>query len=104
MNTDTYEQIALNEHLLGDRVPFLKENLELQLVTHDGESLDIELPPNIEMRVADAPMAIAGDTAAGGGTKVVTMETGLKVTVPLFVNVDDIVRIETRTGQYITRV
>jgi elongation factor P len=104
MNTDTYEQIALNGHLLGDRVPYLKENSELQLVTHEGESLDVELPPNVELRVVDSPMAIAGDTAAGGGTKVVTMETGLKVTAPLFVNVDDILRIETRTGQYVTRV
>ena len=104
MNTQTYEQIALNEHMLGDRVRFLKENLELQLVALEGESLDIDLPPNVEMKVVDSPMAIAGDTAAGGGTKVVTMETGLKVTVPMFINAGDMLRIETRTGQYVTRV
>ncbi|HEY3288911.1 MAG TPA: elongation factor P [Anaerolineae bacterium] len=104
MNTVTFEQIALNEKMVGDRVPFLRENLELQLVTYENDPIDIELPPNVELKVIDSPMAIAGDTAAGGGTKVVTMETGLKVTAPLFINLNDVLRIDTRTGEYVTRV
>jgi elongation factor P len=104
MNTQNYEQITLNEHLLGERMAYVKENQELNLITHEGEPLDIDLPPNVELKVIDSPMAIAGDTAAGGGTKTVTVETGLKVTAPLFVNLNDTLRIDTRTGQYITRV
>ncbi|MCL5275048.1 MAG: elongation factor P [Chloroflexi bacterium] len=104
MNTNTFEQIALSEQMLGERVSFLRENMELQLVSFENEPIDIDLPPNVELKVTDSPMAIAGDTAAGGGTKIVTMETGLKVTAPLFINVNDTLRIDTRTGQYITRV
>jgi elongation factor P len=104
MNTETYEQIMLGERIMSERAPFIKENQELNLVTLDGEPLDIDLPPNVELKVIDSPMAIAGDTAAGGGTKTVTVETGLKVTAPLFVNLNDMLRIDTRTGQYVTRV
>ncbi len=104
MNNTTYEQIALSEDMVGDRKWYLRENMELQLVTYENDPIDIDLPPNVEMKVVDSPMAIAGDTAAGGGTKVVTMETGLKVTAPLFVNLNDTLRIDTRTNEYITRV
>ncbi len=104
MNTDTFEQIALSEPMLGGRVRFLRENMDLQLVTYENEAIDIDLPPNVELKVTDSPIAIAGDTAAGGGTKIVTVETGLKVTVPLFINLNDTLRIDTRTGEYITRV
>ncbi len=104
MNTQTYEQITLSERLLGGRMAYVRENQELNLITHEGEPLDIELPPNVDLRVTDSPMAIAGDTAAGGGTKTVTVETGLKVTVPLFVNLNDVIRIDTKNGEYITRV
>ncbi len=104
MNTDTFEQIALSEPMLGGRVRFLRENMDLQLVTYESEAIDIDLPPNVELKVTDSPIAIAGDTAAGGGTKIVTVETGLKVTVPLFINLNDTLRIDTRTGEYITRV
>ncbi|MCL5996846.1 MAG: elongation factor P [Chloroflexi bacterium] len=104
MNTETFEQITLNERLLGDRVRFLKENLDLNLWTLEGEPIDIDLPVMVDLKVTDSPMAIAGDTAAGGGTKQVTLETGLKVTAPLFVNLNDTLRIDTRTGQYLTRV
>lgn len=104
MNNTTYEQIALSEDMVGDRKWYLRENMELQLVTYENDPIAIDLPPNVEMKVVDSPMAIAGDTAAGGGTKVVTMETGLKVTAPLFVNLNDTLRIDTRTNEYITRV
>lgn len=104
MDTQSYEQFTLDEALLEDALPYLKENMEVRLQSHDGEPLGIELPVTVDLRVADAPVGLTGDTAAGGGTKIVTMETGLKVTAPLFVNTDDVLRIDTRTGAYITRV
>ena len=104
MNTVTFEQITLNEKLLGDRIAYIKENAEVNLITHEGVPLDIDLPPNVELVVTDSPMAISGDTAAGGGTKTVTMETGLRVTAPMFINLGDTLRIDTKSGQYVTRV
>ena len=104
MNTVTYEQFTVNESLLGDKITYIKENAEINLITHEGEPLDIDLPPNVELVVTDSPMAIAGDTAAGGGTKIVTLETGLKVLAPLFINLGDTLRIDTSTGKYVTRV
>ena len=104
MNTVTYEQFTVNESVLGDRIAYIKENAEINLITHEGEPLEIDLPPNVELVVTDSPMAIAGDTAAGGGTKIVTLETGLKVLAPLFINLGDTLRIDTSTGKYVTRV
>jgi elongation factor P len=104
MDTASYEQFTLDEKMLEDALPFLKENMEVRLKSHAGEPLGIELPVAVDLTVAEAPFGIAGDTAAGGGTKIVTMETGLKVTTPLFVNAGDVLRIDTRTGAYITRV
>lgn len=104
MDAATYEQIALNESLLGERKDYLKEGAQIALILYEGEPIDVELPVSVDLRVVDSPPDIAGDTAAGGGTKVVTLETGLRVTVPLFVNQDDTLRIDTRTGGYVTRV
>ena len=104
MDTDTYEQFTLGEKMLGDQAGYLKEGLQLRLISLEGEPLDVELPVTVDLLVVDSPRDISGDTAAGGGTKVVTLETGLKVTVPLFVNQGDLLRIDTRTGGYVTRV
>lgn len=104
MDTETYEQIALSDTVLGEQAAYLKEGLQLKLVSWEGEPLDVELPVTVDLQVTDSPHEIAGDTAAGGGTKVVTLETGLKVTVPLFINQGDMLRIDTRTGEYVTRV
>jgi len=103
MDTETYEQPALTAEVLGDAVYYLKEGVTLELSLYNGEPIDIELPTTVDMVVADAPMAIAGDTATGA-TKQVTTETGLKVTVPLFVNEGDTIRVDTRNGAYLTRV
>jgi elongation factor P len=104
MDTQSYEQLTLDEKMLEDVLPYLKENMEVRLKSHNGEPLGIEMPVTVDLIVADAPLGLTGDTAAGGGTKIVTMETGLKVTTPLFVNTGDTLRIDTRTGAYITRV
>ena len=103
MDVETYEQPALNAEALGDAVKFLKEGVTLDLSLYQGEPIDIELPVTVDMVVTEAPIAIAGDTATGA-TKTVTTETGLKVTVPLFVNEGDVIRVDTRTGEYLTRV
>jgi elongation factor P len=104
MDTSSYEQLTLDEKLLADALPYLKENMEVRLKSHNGEPLGIEMPVTVDLVVAEAPIGLTGDTAAGGGTKIVTMETGLKVTTPLFVNTGDTLRIDTRSGTYLTRV
>lgn len=103
MDTETFEQPALTRDVLEDAVYYLKEGVTLELSFYQGEPIDIELPTTVEMTVTDSPMAIAGDTATGA-TKTVTTETGLKVTVPLFVSEGDSIRVDTRTGAYLTRV
>jgi len=103
MNTETYEQPALPAAILGEAVDYLTENMTLTLSFCEGEPLDVILPTAVDLKVVDAPIAIAGDTATGA-TKQVTLETGLKVTVPLFVNNGDTIRVDTRNGEYVTRV
>ena len=84
-------------------VPFLKEGTTLELETYEGEPIGIELPITIDLEVTDAPPGYAGDTATGA-SKEVTLETGMKLQVPLFVKTGDVVRVDTRTGEYLTRV
>jgi elongation factor P len=103
MNNDTYEQILLSAAVLGDNIKYLVDNMELNLSVFDGEPIDIDLPINIDLKVVDAPMAVAGDTATGV-TKEVTLESGLKINVPLFVKEGDTIRVDTRTDEYVTRV
>jgi len=103
MNTETYEQPALPASILGDAIDYLTENLTLTLSFYEGEPIDVILPTAVDLKVVDAPIAIAGDTATGA-TKQVTVETGLKVTVPLFVEESNTIRVDTRSGAYVTRV
>jgi elongation factor P len=103
MDTETYEQPALSAEILGDAVDYLTENMTLQISTYDDEPIDVVLPVTVDLKVVEAPPGFAGDTATGA-TKQVTLETGLKVTVPLFVEEGDVVRVDTRTGQYLSRI
>jgi elongation factor P len=103
MDTETYDQTQVNHHVLEDDVHFLKENMEIELLFHEGEVIDYNLPPNVEMDVIEAENAVAGDTATGA-TKEVILETGLKVRTPLFVQTGDRIRVSTSTGEYVTRV
>ena len=102
MDTDTYEQPELRIETLGDAANYMTEGLQVKLTFHEGRPLDIELPTSVDLRVEEAEMAVKGDTATGAN-KTVTTETGLKVQVPLFVQSGDIIRVDTRTGTYITR-
>jgi elongation factor P len=103
MDNETYEQPAVSKDILGDTALFLKEGMECKLTFYEGRALDIELPTSVDMEVVEAQMAVRGDTATGV-TKKVTTETGLKVQVPAFVNVGDKIRVNTSTGDYVTRV
>ena len=103
MDTSTYDQHELRADVFGDEVTYLKENMQLKLNSYEGEIIDYELPTTVEHKIVEAENAVAGDTATGANKKVIT-ETGLQVTVPLFVNVGDTIRVDTRDGSYLTRV
>ncbi|MGI6367500.1 MAG: elongation factor P [Anaerolineae bacterium] len=103
MDTETFEQVALPRATLEDVIHYLKEGMSIEIESYEGEPLDIEIPITVELEVTEAPIGFAGDTATGA-TKEVTLETGLKLNVPLFVEAGDIIRIDTRTGEYLTRV
>ncbi|MCW5878354.1 MAG: elongation factor P [Anaerolineales bacterium] len=102
MDQETFEQPALTEETLGDVVGYLKEGLDVKLTFYQGEALDVELPTTVDLQVTQAETAVRGDTATGVN-KLVTTETGLQVQVPAFVNQGDMIRVDTRTGEYITR-
>ena len=103
MDSETYDQFAVSAALIGDDAKFLLENTEIQVSSHDGEVLGVELPVTVDLRVTSAEPGFAGDTATGA-KKAATVETGLVVQVPLFVTEGDVLRIDTRTGEYVTRV
>jgi len=103
MDVETYEQPQIRAEVFGDDALYLTENLQLKLSSYEGEIIYYELPTTVEHKVVESEVAVAGDTA-NNPTKQVVTETGLKVQVPLFVNVGDVIRIDTRTGEYVTRV
>ena len=103
MDSETYEQSAVGAALIGDDAKFLLENTEVMLSSHDGEVLGVELPVTVDLRVAQTDPGFAGDTATGA-KKAATLETGHVVQVPLFVSEGDVLRIDTRNGEYMTRV
>ena len=103
MDTETYEQPALSSKVLGDALKFLKDGVTVELELYENEPIAVELPITVELLVTEAPPGFAGDTATGA-TKEVTLESGLKVQVPLFVEEGNVIRIDTRTGEYLTRV
>jgi len=103
MDVETYEQFPLPNAVLEDAKPYLVENAEIELSSYEGERLDVDLPITVDLKVAEAQPGFAGDTAQGA-TKEVTLETGLVLQVPLFIQEGDILRIDTRTSRYVTRV
>jgi len=100
MNTETFDQIALNTAQLGDAINYLTENAICDLLTHEDQPIGIELSAAVELTVAQTDPGVRGDTAQGG-TKPATLETGLIVQVPLFINTGDRVKIDTRSGEYL---
>jgi elongation factor P len=102
MNTDTYDQFAINGDRLGDALNYLTENGTCDILTYGDEALGVDLPAAVNLRVEQTDAWVRGDTAQGG-TKPARMETGLVVQVPLFINTGDLLKIDTRTGQYLER-
>lgn len=102
MDTETYDQMTMTAEQLGDAVKYLKENMNIQVLTFQGKSIGVELPNFVELEVTDTAPGIKGDTASGG-SKPATLETGAVVQVPFFINVGDKLQIDTRTGNYIKR-
>ena len=103
MDTETYEQSAVGAALIGDDAKFLLENTEVMLSNHEGEVLGVELPVTVDLKVTQTDPGFAGDTATGA-KKAATLETGHVVQVPLFISEGDVLRIDTRNGEYVTRV
>lgn len=103
MDTETFDQLTLMETTIGEAASYLKENDVIDLLTYNDEPIDIELPTSVNLSVTQTDPGFKGDTATGG-TKRATLETGLTVNVPLFINEGDQLKIDTRTGAYIERV
>jgi len=102
MDVETFEQMILNSEALRDVLPFLTEGMQVDVTEYEGEALEVELPVTVDMEVIQAESAVKGNTATGA-TKNVRLSTGMQVQVPLFVNVGDIIRLDTRTGKYLAR-
>jgi elongation factor P len=103
MDSASYEQMAIPETALADRLKWTKPNDEVDLLFIDDKPSDIQLPASVELEVTETEPGVRGDTASGGGNKPATVETGAVVQVPLFVNVGDRVKVQTETGQYMSR-
>jgi elongation factor P len=103
MNTQTYEQYELSKQQMGDNIYYIKDGMELEMLFYNGKANSVRLPLSVQLKVIETPPGFKGDTATGGN-KPATLETGLTVQVPLFVNSGDIIKVDTRTGDYQERV
>jgi elongation factor P len=103
MDAQTYEQLTIPESAIADALRFMKESEVLDVLYIDDQPADVQLPSAIDLKVADAEPGLRGDTASGGGTKPAVLETGTRIQVPLFVNAGDTVRVDTRSGEYVSR-
>ena len=102
-SVESYDQLVINVSSLENALPYLMEGMQVGVTEYDGEALEVEVPLTVEIPVTKAETGVKGDTATGA-TKIVTLTTGLEVQVPLFIELGDIVRIDTRIGKYLTRV
>jgi len=102
MDTETYEQFFLSEDQLGDARKFVKEEMVVTIISHGGSPLTVEVPTFVELAVVETDPGVRGDTASGG-SKPATLETGAVIQVPLFINIGERLRVDTRTGTYIER-
>ena len=103
MDVNTYEQVALNTDLIGDALKFVKENEMVKMCSHNGSVFAVEPPLFVELQITETEPGFKGDTATGA-TKPAIVETGATVYVPLFVEQGDVIKIDTRTGEYLSRV
>jgi elongation factor P len=103
MDNDTYDQFVLTSERLGEAAQYLKDGMSVDRTSYQGETIGVELPITVDLKVVETEPGFAGDTQSGA-RKPATTETGLVVTVPIFVEPGDTIRIDTRTGEYQTRI
>jgi elongation factor P len=103
MDAENYEQLTIAVRALGDALLWIKESDEVELLYIDNQPSDVQLPAALDLAVAETEPGVRGDTASGGGNKPAVLETGAKVQVPLFINIGDVVRVDTRSGEYVSR-
>jgi elongation factor P len=103
MDTESYEQLPIPEGALAEPLRWMKESEEVEVLYIDDSPADVQLPSAIDLAVTETEPGLRGDTASGGGNKPATLETGTRIQVPLFVNIGDVVRVDTRTGEYVSR-
>lgn len=103
MNNETYDQLPLNDALFEEASHFVKENESVKVLFYGSEAVDIEIPPHVNLEVTDTDPGIKGDTVTGA-SKSAVLETGYTIQVPLFINVGDKIRVDTRTGRYCERI
>ena len=104
MDTTDYDQITLTKSVAGGALDWIQPNDEVDVLFVDGRPADVQVPSAVELTVTQTEPGVRGDTASGGGNKPATLESGVVVQVPLFVNPGDRVRVDTRTGEYVSRV
>lgn len=102
MDTKSFEQMSFSGKIIGDQALYLKENLSVTIIFHEDEVIGVELPNTVELKVVETDPGLKGDTASGGA-KPARLETGATVTVPLFINEGDLIRVDTRSGEYLER-
>ena len=103
MDSETYEQFEIPEATLADQLKWILPSEEVELLYIDGSPVEVQVPSAVELAVSETEPGLRGDTASGGGDKPATLESGVVVRVPLFVNVGDRVRVDTRSGEYVAR-
>ncbi len=103
MDNETYEQMALTEGQIGDAMGYLKENVEVSILFHNGAPIGLELPMFMELEIVETDPGIKGNTVSGG-SKPAKLETGVTVQVPLFISEGEVIKVDTRSGEYIERV
>lgn len=102
MDLEDYHTFPLNESVVGDAAFYLKENLELEIMFHDGKAIQLNLPRQVLLKVTDSPPGIRGDSVSNN-SKLAVLETGLKTSVPIFIEEGTVIKVDTRTGEYLGR-
>ncbi len=103
MDTKSFEQMAIDKQMLGDALNYLKDGASLEILTHKGKSVGIQLPVSVELKVTETGPGFKGDTASAG-SKPAELETGMTIKVPFFINTGDVIKVDTRSGEYLERV
>jgi elongation factor P len=103
MDSESYEQLTIPESAITEALRWMRESDQVDVLYIDEQPADVQLPSALDLRVAETEPGLRGDTASGGGTKPAVLETGTRIQVPLFIDIGDVVRVDTRSGEYVGR-